>query len=356
MSVCDKITHVMAFKAGKKESAVNWVPLDIKSGDLKNLYILYGDDPYVRDTYFNMLEKALMPDNAEMNYSRYDGISLSSDELFKKITASADTMPFFADKRLITVKGSGWFKNGNEQFAKYLATLPSTTFIIFSENEIDKRKSICKAAEEKGRLIAYNKLEDKDLQNAVVAIILKNGKAIRQKTYDLFIEKTGSDMATVTNELEKLICYTGDRKEITEDDVNALVSTRLEDNVFLLVNAMTDKDQHAALDSYYDLIRNKASVFGILSLLYKQFNAILMVKELLSAGFKTNDIADKLGCKPYAAEQRARAAARFSKYDLQEFLKDYAEVQQQIKSGSMDQKLAVERLIIKHTSRIHCDI
>lgn len=303
-----------------------------------------------------MLKKALMPENPEMNHAGYDGISLSSDELYKKLVASADTMPFFADRRLITVKGSGWFKNGNEQFAKYLATLPPTTYIIFSENDIDKRKTVCKAAEEKGRLIACNRLEDRDLQNAVVSIILKNGKAIRQKTYDLFIEKTGSDMATVTNELEKLICYTGDRKEITEEDVNLLVSTRLEDNVFLLVNAMTDKDQRAALDSYYDLIRNKASVFGILSLLYKQFNTILIVKELLSAGLKTNDIADKLGCKPYAAEQRARSAARFSKYDLQDFLKDCAEVQQQIKSGTMDQKLAVERLIIKHTSRIHCEI
>ncbi len=344
------------FKKQKKGPAPDWVELDIKSGNLKHIYVLYGEETYLRDSSFKRLSERLMPENAEMNLISFNGEGHGNQDLAKEIASAISTMPFLAEHRLICVKYTGWFKNGNAIMEEALEHIPDTTFIIFVENTVDKRKAVCKKAEDSGRLVEYTQLDEEGLKRIILTILIKNNKKIRPSTYEYLLSKTGISMTIIRSELEKLICYTDGRDEITIEDVDAIVSARPEDNVFPLVNALSERDKQSALKAYYNLLNNHTSMYSIISLLTSQFNVLLIVKDMAAKGATEEEIAAKLKYKPYAAKMRMKAASRFSKKELVSFIDDTIKVQEKVRFGIMDENLALERLIVKYSMRLRAEL
>ena len=79
---------------------------DIKTGEFKQIYLLYGEEAFLKNSYKNRLKEAIIGDDT-MNFARFEGKGLDVDELIRL----ADTMPFFAERRLIQIEDSGFFKN-----------------------------------------------------------------------------------------------------------------------------------------------------------------------------------------------------------------------------------------------------
>ena len=69
---------------------------DIKTGQFKAAYLLYGDEDYLKKQYRDKLTKALMGQGDTMNFAKYEG----KDSSIEEIISFADTMPFFADRRV----------------------------------------------------------------------------------------------------------------------------------------------------------------------------------------------------------------------------------------------------------------
>ncbi len=344
----------MAFKKEIKDTS-HYVRDDIKSGNFKRFYLLSGDETYSRDLDFSLLKKALMPEMAEMNFSEFDGRFMKGAALCDAIIEAADTLPFFAEKKLISVSFSGFFKKADEHFTEYIKKMPESTILIFKENECDKRLSLTKYFDKEGRLSEYPKTLE-GLRRPILTILAKNKKQIRPSTYERLIDKAGLDMEFISHELEKLIAYTEGREEITIADVNAVVSDRTEEDAFALTNAMADRNKKAALDALYDKLRLGTNMFGILTMLYHQFNTLLIIKEAQAKGISNEELAAKLNYKPYAVKQRAEAAARYTYKELTSFINDCAVIQEKIRTGETDPEFAVERLIIKYSSRIKAEI
>ena len=84
----------------------------IKSNEYKNVYLIYGDEPYLKKQYRDKLKAAIAGDDT-MNYTYYEGEKLS----VRDIIDMGNTMPFFAERRLIVIQDSGFFKSANEQLA-----------------------------------------------------------------------------------------------------------------------------------------------------------------------------------------------------------------------------------------------
>ena len=75
---------------------------DIKSGTFKQAYLLYGEEAYLKKQYKDKITAAMFPDGDRMNYAYYEGKGINPGELIDL----AETMPFFADRRLIVVENS----------------------------------------------------------------------------------------------------------------------------------------------------------------------------------------------------------------------------------------------------------
>lgn len=98
---------------------------DIKTGNFKQIYLLYGEERYLKNQYTTRLRKALCQEGDEMNTHFYQGKDFSVGEVIDL----AETLPFLAERRVMFFKDTGLFKSGGEKLAEYLANPNDTTFL-----------------------------------------------------------------------------------------------------------------------------------------------------------------------------------------------------------------------------------
>ena len=118
---------------------------DIKQGIFKQIYLLYGEERYLRRQYRDRLQKALCGDD-DMNVHFYEG----KDVPVGQIIDLAETLPFLAERRVIFLTDSGLFKSGGEKMAEYLQAPCETTFFVFAEGDVDKRSKLYKTVQKAG--------------------------------------------------------------------------------------------------------------------------------------------------------------------------------------------------------------
>ena len=285
---------------------------DIKKQEFRQVYLLYGEETYLRDQYRQKLLQALVPDGDTMNFSRFQGKGLSEGEIIDL----AETMPFFAERRVILLENTGFFKNKTEKLADYLSSLPEYLVMIFTEEEVDKRGRMYKAAQKSGRVAEFAAQSQDTLMRWILGILKKEGRKITRADMELFLEKTGNDMGFISQELEKLLTYTMGREVITGEDIEAVCTPQAGSQIFNMVRAVSERKQREALDYYYDLLALKEPPMRILYLLARQFNLIFQVKELLEAGCDQRTIASRTGLAPFVVKNYLPLARKYSSEEL----------------------------------------
>ena len=319
---------------------------DIKNGTFRRVYLLYGDEDYLKLQYKNKMLRALVTEGDTMNFSRFEGKEAQVPALIDL----AETMPFFAEHRVILVEDSGFFKNAAPQLAEYLPDMPETTCMIFIEKEVDKRSKTYKSLKDIGRMVEFKTPDEKMLTRWVLTVLQKNGKKLTQPTMQLFLEKAGNSMGNIDRELEKLICYVGDREIIQMDDVEEICTGQTENRIFDMIHMMAEKRQKEALELYYDLLALKEPPMRILFLLVRQFNILLQVKTMVAAGMEQNQIADRAGLRSFTIRRYRSEAGHFSVQKLKEALRDCARAEEDVKTGRLDDRLSVELILVKYSA------
>lgn len=316
---------------------------DLKNNQFKSVYLLYGEESYLKRLYKNKLKAALTAHDDTMNYGYYEGKSINPNEIIDL----AETMPFMAEKRLIVIENSGFFKNKCDELADYFEEPSESTCFVFVEAEVDKRSKLYKRVKEKGRVVELSSQDEKSLVRWIVGSLNRENKKITQSAVTLFLAKTGADMENIQKELEKLICYIGERDSIDIEDVEAICTTAVTNNIFEMIDAIANKNQKKALDLYYDLLTLKEPPMRILFLITRQFNLLLQVKDLARLGFNTSEIAKKAGLHSFVAGKYVSQSKSFNSKWLTDAVETCAGTEEAVKTGRINDVLSVELLIIQ---------
>lgn len=318
---------------------------EIKTGQLKQVYILYGEEGYLRSQYRDKLKEALLGGGDAMNLHYYEGKDVRPGEIIDL----AETMPFFADRRVIILENSGLFSHGGEELSEYLRSPAETTYFVFVEPTVDKRSKLYKAATAKGRAVEFKAQDETVLKRWVLGFLKKENKKITERDLELFLEKTGSDMENIRGELEKLLCYCMEKDVITAEDIEAVCTKRVSNQIFDMIGAVADRRQKVAMELYYDLLTLKEPPMRILFLITRQFNLLLQVKELKNKGYDAGVIGERVGLAGFIARKYVAQAAKFGEADLRKALQDCVETEEAVKTGKMNDVMSVELLIIKYS-------
>lgn len=319
---------------------------DIKTGNFKQVYLLHGEEGYLKQQYRQKLLDALIPQDDTMNTAFYEGKNIN----VKEIIDLAETMPFFAERRVIVLQNTGVFKNKCEELADYISDgLPDYLCMIFVEEEVDKRSRMFKAVKKAGRIGEFAVQDIKTLTRWVLGRMGKEKKKITQRDMELFLTMTGTDMSRITTELEKLLSYTIGREIITREDILAVCSAQITNKIFEMVRAVTDKQQEKALQLYYDLLALKEPPMRILFLIARQFNQLLQTKEMLADGLGQSELGSKLGLPPFAVKNIINCARRYSVEELRKAVEDCMEYEEAVKTGKLEDRLSVELLIVQYS-------
>jgi DNA polymerase-3 subunit delta len=316
----------------------------IRQNQFKPVYLLYGTESYLKKLYKGKLKDAILGSSDDMNYSFFEGKSVD----VSKIMAVADTLPFFHDRRLIIIENSGLFKSQNN-LSDYIPSIPSSTHIIFIEDEVDKRNRLYKAVKNAGTISEMNAMDEANLKLWIASILDKESKKITGETVLYLLSKVGTDMENLQNEIEKLICYATHREIITMEDIDSVCSTQITGKIFLMIDAIGNKQQNKALELYYDLLALKEKPMSILFLLTRQFNILIQIKDLVGLGYQNSVIAEKTGLMPFTISKYVNQAKNFTMDTLKGALDSCAEIEEAIKTGRLIDKIGVELLIVKYS-------
>ena len=320
---------------------------DIKTGNFKSAYLLYGEEAYLKQQYKQNLIRALNPQEDTMNYSHYEGKGID----VRAVIDFCETMPFFADYRVVLVEDSGFFKNKCDELADYMKTLPDYVRIVFCESEVDKRSRMFKAVKTCGRVTEFARQDEKTLMQWAAGLLGKEGKKITRGDMELLMDKAGTDMGNLRMELEKLITYTGERSVVTREDIEAVCTTQTANRIFDMVRAVTERKQERALALYYDLLTLKEPPMRILFLLARQYRQLLLIKKMAGEGITQNEVASKLGIPSFAVRNGAACARAYTEEELETAVRDFVDAEESVKTGRLGDVLSVELLIIKYSTR-----
>ena len=318
---------------------------DIKLKQLKKVYLLYGAERYLIRQYRDKLKKAIVDPDDTMNFTAFEGDDIN----VKEIIDLAETMPFFAERRLILIEDSKLFKKGGDELGEYMEALPEATYFVFVEEEVDRRSKLFKAVMKNGNAVEFVTQTDETLMKWIGGRIGKEGKNITREAYQHFIAKTGTDMENIEKELEKLICYCMDKEVIEPQDVEAITTEQISNKVFEMVDAIAGHKQKLAMDLYYDLLALKEAPMRILFLITRQFQILLTVKVMSNQGFGNKDIAAKAGCPEWAVRKYQSQAKAFSLEQIKKALADGVSYEESVKTGYMNDRMAVELFIVEYS-------
>lgn len=318
---------------------------DIKKGQFRQCYLLFGEEAYLKKQYRDKLMRAVAAEGDTMNVTSFEGKDINEGELIDL----AETLPFFAERRVILVEESGFFKHTRDMLTAYLSEINASACFIFVESEVDKRSKAFKTIKKYGTVVEFAVQDEALLTRWILGRIGKEQKKIARPVLQLFLGRTGSDMSRIDRELEKLLCYTIGRDVIEAGDVEAVVTEQLENKIFAMVDAIAGHNKGKALELYEDLLALKEEPMRILYLVIRQFRVLLRVKELTGKGYGSFDIAKKEGIPEFAVRKNQSQAKSFTQEQLMQALWEGAAAEEDVKTGRMNARIAAEVFIISHS-------
>lgn len=317
----------------------------IKTQQFHNAYLLYGDEDYLKKQYRNKLIKALLPEDDSMNFAKFEGKDISVGEVIDL----AETLPFFADRRVILIADSGFFKTSQEQLADYLSQIQETTYFVFVESEVDKRSKTYKAISKAGSAVDFSMPDEKLLTTWMGSRIKAAGKTISREAWQEFFERTNDSMDRMDKEMEKLLSYTYHKDNISLEDVKAICTKQVQTKIFDMIGFIASKNLPKVMELYHDMLAAKEPPIRILALIIRQFDQMYLLKDMASTGMNVSTIAGKLGIRDFIVKKNLGLARNFSMEQIRQLLEDAADLDERAKTGLINDRMAVELLMIKYS-------
>lgn len=319
------------------------IQAQLKSGDLKQVYLFFGEEEFLKEYYFDELKKNLCREPLEFNFALFEGDKIA----WTQVDEAIDAPPLMAEKKLVTVRDSGIFKSHDAAADAYwkqrLDDLPEYVCVVFYEKQAKKNTALYKAVKKHGEVLEFPYLKENELLGWVVRGCQKQGLKIDRAAAKHLIRVCDGSMSNIKRELEKLFSYCN--AVITKSDIDKIAAKMPQARVFEMINAIMKKDGHSVFMHLGELKTLKESPFLALALLCTSFERILHAKLLAEQGAHRSEIATQLGVPPFFVNDYTAAARCFSKPFLRQAICECAEIDFAVKQGKIDVWLAIEQFL-----------
>ena len=219
--------------------------------------------------------------------------------------------------------------------------------VVFAmcEEKVDKRSKLFKFLTKNGSSEEFAKESEETLKRWVAGYLGNSGKKITAAAAEYLITEVGNDMTLLSLEMEKLIAWCLERNEVTINDIDTVCTHQVNGKIFDMITAISEHRQKEALALYYDLLTLRESPFHIQSLLVRQYNNLLAVRDGMDRNYSFAMIADKTGIKDWLVKKMSYIAKKMPSAKIEEAIEACARAEEDIKTGNMVDVLAIELLI-----------
>lgn len=316
---------------------------DIKNKSFKRFYLLYGEDSALLNLYKNSLVKAMFPEADEFNLTEFQDKKID----FSEVKGISETLPFFAERRLVVIIKSDWFSKASE-LGDYIENAPETTYFLFVEEKVDKRNKLYKYVAANGHVCEL-KIDNRDDMLSVVGQALKKANlSITRDDAEYFLDKVGLNYARVTTELEKLTAYCADASVVDKEAIDTVCFEQPENKIFNMLDFIMNGQADRALKLYYDMLLLHEKPNNILFMLTRSYMQLYQVLNLNNEGLSKAEIARKMAIRDFIVDKYIRLNRRYNVNVLKSIVNEGLELEHKLKRGDIDKNIAVEMFILKY--------
>lgn len=316
---------------------------NLRRGDIHPAYLLIGPEEYLlRQGVFSLRSALVDRRTQDFNWDEFAGSKATA----ARIIGALRTLPAVSPRRGVLVTEAGELAPADqEQLVAYLNhPNPKSTLVLVAE-ELDRRTGFYRSLKEQAQVVEFPKLKG----NALIAwagdYIRKNGRSISSTTLNRLVDLAGSDLQTLTGEIEKLLLYAGQEKVIHPQAVEQLVQGSRQHGIFELTDALGRRDRRAALLSLGNLLESGEHPLMVLTMMARHFRQMLTAKEMIRSGHPPHEIGQAAQIPAFLLDNFLRQARSFDQRIAERIYRRLGDIDLKIKTSSANERTLLESLI-----------
>lgn len=291
---------------------------ELKKKAFKPVYWLEGDEDFFIDQVTKYAEQEILPESeAGFNLS----VLYGKDTDWTQVINTCRRYPMFAEHQVVVLKEAQEMRQIEKLEAYVDKPLNSTILVVaYKGKKVDGRTKLAKMLKEKGVMLTTKKLYDNELPDWTQNMVRGKGFTINNKALILLIDHIGNDLSRLSNEIDKLAINLGERRNITEDDIEQYIGVSKEFNVFELQQAVASRDLYKAIRiiNYFEANPKAAPIQLILPSIYNFFSKVLMV--FAAPSRDENTIATTLGVNRWFVRDYLATSQRYNQQAVERII------------------------------------
>lgn len=278
----------------------------LRAGKLSSVYLLSGDDRYLKTKSLEYLESALFP-KSKGEVIRYEAPEKTADAI-----RDAQTYPFFAAKRLIVLENADAVASESRKALEPLIRQPPPfATLVFVTGE-GTGTAQCPPWIKKGATEVVCSADENDLRRWIRGWFKRQGLHATPAAVSVLAKRSGGKFGAIVSDLEKIALLCPPGGTVTPETAGEGSLDHSEEEIFALTNALLARDRQRGIQSLESLLVQGRSPLHILGMLTK---SLKLRWALSAAGPSRNDAEIAAGVKlsgrwVSAARRRGEGAAR----------------------------------------------
>jgi DNA polymerase III subunit delta len=327
---------------------------EIKKNKIDNSYIFCGlDEELIKEGINLIVNNAIDKSLLDLNYIRLDGITTNFDDIIN----ACETMPFMGEKKVVVVYRAAFLKDKSDSSAtkiynellKYLKDIPPYTVLImyylFNDKRDNPRKNNrIKSLDKVSKVVHFDRLKKDRYYKKVEEVFKSYGKEIGKIEARYFAEKVQNNFDIIKREADKIISYT-EGKKITKKDIDKLIVNSSEDDIFDLVDLISQRKVERAIDLLDELLLKNDQHMLIITNIENNFKRLYEIKILSKNGYDVNSLASKYKLPTFVCEKIISQCNKFTVNQLQKLMEICLETENKLKSSGVDKTMEMEFML-----------
>lgn len=305
--------------------------------------VLYGTESFLINEYLEKIKGERQIENIiKYNLEETTLIDIIEDALYIDLFNNDKMIIvynsyFLNDLSMDTTILEDYFNHKNEK---------TLLFFISDKEKLDERKKIVKLFKKENKIKQFNKLEEKTLEEKIKEKLKSQNFEIDFLALKELINRCKNNYQDILNEINKLILYKDNEKNITIEDVKKVVSKPLEDNIFKLLGAITENNKKQIFDIYEDILNTGEDPIKILVMIANEFRLIYEVK--IMNNLNEQELSNIMKIHPYRIKKAKEKTYSYTKEKLEIILNKLSDLDYNIKSGNVDKYAGLELFLIEY--------
>src|SRR5919201_5049424 len=318
--------------------------------------LIHGSESYLVDRALRELIEPLRAGlTLEFNFEDLQAETLSADAFAEK----AGTLPFIDTSRVVVLRDWGLLAGkrdkgaGAERAAAYLEGIPdSTQLVLLAHLLVAHGNAIYRVLavyerEKRARILRYEPPRRSDRAGWVRKLAEERGLTVTPGAVRMLLDRSQPDLRLLDQEIAKLGLYITPSTRIDEDAVRALVSDTREEEIYALTDALATGRPGEVAGVLQTLLESGREPTWMLYTLVSHWRRLMQARAIRDRGGSVADLQARVAEHPFVLEKAFRQAADYTATELDRGYHELLRMEEQIKLGELDARLAVEGFILE---------